>query len=95
MEVSTPKTLDLFRAGAIPTTGLTALQGVDDALHLRRGESVIIHGASGGVGTLAPLQVVIAAAYPLDQAERAHARLAKGHMRGKVVLRIRSGRGRK
>jgi len=36
-----------------PTTGLTALQGVDDALHLRKGEAFIIHGASGGVGTLA------------------------------------------
>jgi NADPH:quinone reductase-like Zn-dependent oxidoreductase len=48
-----PKPLDMRSAGAIGTTGLTALQGVDDALHLRRGESVIIHGASGGVGTLA------------------------------------------
>jgi NADPH:quinone reductase-like Zn-dependent oxidoreductase len=48
-----PVGLDLLHAGAIPTTGLTALQGVDDALHLRKGEAVIIHGASGGVGTLA------------------------------------------
>jgi NADPH:quinone reductase-like Zn-dependent oxidoreductase len=48
-----PKPLDLVRAGAIGTTGLTALQGVDDALQLRNGESVIVHGASGGVGTLA------------------------------------------
>jgi NADPH:quinone reductase-like Zn-dependent oxidoreductase len=48
-----PKGLDLERAGAIPITGLTALQGVDDALRLREGEIVIIHGASGGVGTLA------------------------------------------
>jgi NADPH:quinone reductase len=48
-----PACLDLMHAGAIPTTGLTALQGVDDALHLRKGETVIIHGASGGVGTLA------------------------------------------
>lgn len=48
-----PKVLDLEHAGAIPTTGLTALQGVEDALHLKAGESVIIHGASGGVGTLA------------------------------------------
>lgn len=48
-----PKTLDLSSAGAIPVTGLTALQGIDDALKLKRGESVIIHGASGGVGTMA------------------------------------------
>jgi NADPH:quinone reductase len=48
-----PKRLDLEHAGAIPTTGLTALQGVDDALHMERGQSVIIHGAAGGVGSLA------------------------------------------
>jgi NADPH:quinone reductase len=48
-----PKTLDLKHAGAIPTTGLTAIQGIDDALHVKKGESIIIHGASGGVGTLA------------------------------------------
>jgi NADPH:quinone reductase len=48
-----PEPLDLRHAGAIPITGLTALQGVDDVLHLRKGQSVIIHGASGGVGSLA------------------------------------------
>ncbi|HEX4066854.1 MAG TPA: alcohol dehydrogenase catalytic domain-containing protein [Acidobacteriaceae bacterium] len=47
------ETLDLKRAGAIATTGLTALQGIDDALRIRAGEALIIHGASGGVGTLA------------------------------------------
>jgi NADPH:quinone reductase len=48
-----PKVLDLEHAGAIPTTGLTALQGIDDALHLKKGENIIVHGASGGVGSLA------------------------------------------
>lgn len=48
-----PEGLDLQRAGAIPTTGLTALQGIDDALHVKKGEAVVIHAASGGVGTLA------------------------------------------
>jgi NADPH:quinone reductase-like Zn-dependent oxidoreductase len=48
-----PKSLDLKRSGAIAVTGLTALQGIDDALHLRRGETVVVHGATGGVGTLA------------------------------------------
>jgi NADPH:quinone reductase-like Zn-dependent oxidoreductase len=48
-----PRRLDSKRAGAIATTGLTALQGVDDALHVKKGESVIVHGASGGVGSLA------------------------------------------
>ena len=32
-----PRGLDLKRAGSIPTTGLTALQGIDDALHVKKG----------------------------------------------------------
>jgi NADPH:quinone reductase len=48
-----PKGLTLSDAGAIGTTGLTAIQGIDAALHLKPGQAVIIHGASGGVGGLA------------------------------------------
>jgi NADPH:quinone reductase-like Zn-dependent oxidoreductase len=50
---SIPKGIDLEHAGAIPATGLTALQGIDNALHVKKGENVIVHGASGGVGSLA------------------------------------------
>lgn len=48
-----PKGLTLRQAGAIATTALTAIQGIDDALHLKAGDTLIIHGASGGVGSLA------------------------------------------
>jgi NADPH:quinone reductase len=48
-----PKGLTMREAGAIATTGLTALQGIDDVLQIKRGESIAIVGASGGVGTLA------------------------------------------
>jgi NADPH:quinone reductase-like Zn-dependent oxidoreductase len=48
-----PSTLSMTKAGAIATTGLTALQGIDDALALKAGEVVIIHGAAGGVGSVA------------------------------------------
>lgn len=48
-----PAGLSLEDAGAIGTTALTAIQGIDDALHIKPGETLIIHGASGGVGSLA------------------------------------------
>jgi NADPH:quinone reductase-like Zn-dependent oxidoreductase len=48
-----PDGLTLTEAGAIPATGVTALQGVDDILKIWSGEDVVIHGASGGVGSLA------------------------------------------
>jgi NADPH:quinone reductase len=47
-----PGSLDLERAGAAATIGLTAVQGIDDHLEVMRGERIIIHGASGGVGHL-------------------------------------------
>ena len=48
-----PKILSMREAGALATTGLTAVQGVDDVLRIKRGESVAIHGASGAVGSMA------------------------------------------
>ncbi len=48
-----PPGLELKHAGAIPLTGVTALQGVDDTLSLGEGDTVIVHGAAGGVGSLA------------------------------------------
>ena len=48
-----PKQLDLMQAGAVPVVGLTALQGIDDMLKLKKGEHIIIHGAGGGVGSMA------------------------------------------
>jgi NADPH2:quinone reductase len=47
-----PTRLDLRSAGAVATTGLTALQGID-ALGLRPRQTVLIFGASGAVGTMA------------------------------------------
>jgi NADPH2:quinone reductase len=48
-----PAGLELREAGAMPATALTALQGIDNALRIKQGDTLIIHGASGGVGTLA------------------------------------------
>ncbi|HEY0393024.1 MAG TPA: NADP-dependent oxidoreductase [Candidatus Elarobacter sp.] len=48
-----PSSLDFREAGALPVTGLTALAGIDDALNLRPGQTILIHGATGGVGTMA------------------------------------------
>jgi len=48
-----PKGMSIDAAGALGASGLTALSGVDRALSLKRGDTVIIHGASGAVGTLA------------------------------------------
>jgi NADPH:quinone reductase-like Zn-dependent oxidoreductase len=48
-----PKGVGLTEASILAISGLSALQGVDDVLQLKAGETLIIHGAAGGVGTLA------------------------------------------
>ncbi len=48
-----PECLNLLEAGAAAVTGLTALQGIDTHLRVRRGDTVLIYGASGAVGSLA------------------------------------------
>ncbi|NIQ07981.1 MAG: zinc-binding dehydrogenase, partial [Candidatus Korarchaeota archaeon] len=40
-------------AGAIPLVGLTAYQSLYDAGHLEENQTVLILGASGGVGSFA------------------------------------------
>jgi NADPH:quinone reductase-like Zn-dependent oxidoreductase len=47
-----PKRIGTKEAGALPAIGITALEGVE-ALKLREGETIIVHGASGNVGMLA------------------------------------------
>lgn len=53
-----PPGLSLTEAGAMPVDAMTALRGLEDTLQLRKGESVMIFGASGGVGHLA-LQLAV------------------------------------
>ena len=48
-----PGDLTMEQAAAMPTDALTALRGLDDVLRLQRDESVMIFGASGGIGHLA------------------------------------------
>jgi NADPH:quinone reductase-like Zn-dependent oxidoreductase len=55
-----PPGLTFAEAAAIPLAGLTALQALRDLAGLSSGDEVCIHGASGGVGTLA-LQLARAA----------------------------------
>lgn len=48
-----PEGVDLDTAGALPLAGDTAWQGLHEHGGLKRGERVLVHGASGGVGHLA------------------------------------------
>jgi NADPH:quinone reductase-like Zn-dependent oxidoreductase len=71
-----PKRLDLLSAGASAVTGLTAVQGIDDHLRVRRGTTILVFGATGAVGTLA-----------VQFAKRHGARVI-GTARGRAAIRL-------
>jgi NADPH:quinone reductase-like Zn-dependent oxidoreductase len=48
-----PKKLTMEEAASIPLVGLTAWQALIESAHLQKGQKVLIHAGSGGVGTFA------------------------------------------
>ena len=48
-----PANVPTDQAGPMPVDAMTALRGLDDTLGLKSGESLLIFGASGGIGHLA------------------------------------------
>ena len=51
--VHKPANITFDHAAAVAVAGLTALQGIRDRGQVRKGQRVLINGASGGVGTFA------------------------------------------
>ncbi|MBV8947976.1 MAG: NADP-dependent oxidoreductase [Solirubrobacterales bacterium] len=47
-----PTTVDFVEAAAIPQAGLTSWQALFDHGHLKSDQTVVIHGAGGGVGSI-------------------------------------------
>jgi len=48
-----PRTVDHVHAAAVPRAGLTAWQGLFDHGKLAQGQTVVVHGAGGAVGSMA------------------------------------------
>jgi NADPH:quinone reductase-like Zn-dependent oxidoreductase len=48
-----PKSLNYIEAAAVPLAALTAWQALIDTAKLSEGQTVLIHGGSGGVGSMA------------------------------------------
>jgi NADPH2:quinone reductase len=73
-----PEHLSLLEAGAGCVTSLTAFEGIEDHLRVRKGEVVLIFGATGAVGT-----------HAVQFANRrlAHVVATASHHRGAVLVR--------
>ncbi|MGW4022231.1 NADP-dependent oxidoreductase [Streptomyces sp. NPDC005009] len=48
-----PRTLSFEEAAGIPLAGLTAYQVLHRVLEVKRGETILVHAAAGGVGSIA------------------------------------------
>ncbi|MEU0182696.1 NADP-dependent oxidoreductase [Streptomyces sp. NPDC006207] len=87
--VHKPEGMGFAEAAGLPLAGLTAHQAVVRALDVRPGETLLVHGAGGGVGSLA-VQIalargarVIGTASPADQ----------GHLRSLGAEPVAYGQG--
>jgi NADPH:quinone reductase-like Zn-dependent oxidoreductase len=48
-----PKSLSHLEAAALPLAGVSAWQALVDFMHLQKGQKILIHGGTGGIGSLA------------------------------------------
>jgi NADPH:quinone reductase-like Zn-dependent oxidoreductase len=48
-----PKTLDVVHAASVPVAALTAWQALFDTAGLEKGQTILVHAAAGGVGSMA------------------------------------------
>ncbi len=80
-----PDSLDFAHAAAFPVQGLTAYQLLRESAHLEKGESVLVHAAAGGVGTLTvQLAKLMGAGTVIGTASSKH-KLALAHRLGADV----------
>ncbi|HEY7594506.1 MAG TPA: medium chain dehydrogenase/reductase family protein [Actinophytocola sp.] len=69
--VPVPESLDPGVAAAVVMNGVTAWQMVHDVVRVRPGQTVLVHGAAGGVGSLLVRLAVLAGARVLGTASAA------------------------
>ncbi len=72
-----PRSIGFIESAAVPTAGLAAWQSLFDIAGLERGQTVLIHGAAGGVGTFAVQFAKWKGAYVIGTASSKNAQFLK------------------
>jgi NADPH:quinone reductase-like Zn-dependent oxidoreductase len=72
-----PKNISLELAAGIPLAGQTAWEALFEKGGLKQGQTVLIHGASGGVGSFAVQFARIAGAYVIGTTSKDNAEMVK------------------
>lgn len=84
-----PRSLDHVRAAALPLSGLTAFQALFEHAKVGRGSRVLVHGASGGVGSLSVQLAHETGAHVIASASARHAEFLRGLGADEVIDRSR------
>ena len=71
-----PGDVDFTVGASLPISGLTAWQGLFEHGRLRAGQSVLVHGAAGGVGSMVTQLAREAGAYVIGTGRAAHRQTA-------------------
>ncbi|MDT0616679.1 NADP-dependent oxidoreductase, partial [Streptomyces sp. DSM 40712] len=80
-----PRTTELVDAAALPLTGLAAWQTAFELAELKRGQSVLVNGAGGAVGSLVVQLAVDAGAHVTAVDAPQHADRLRGYGTDRVV----------
>jgi NADPH:quinone reductase-like Zn-dependent oxidoreductase len=71
-----PKKITLNECASLPMAGISALQAIKSHLNLSRGQKILIHGGTGGVGSLAIQLAKYHGAYVATTIDGRYAKLA-------------------
>lgn len=76
--VPKPTSVDFITAAALPLAAVSAYQALVDEMQLQSGQKILIHGAGGGIGSLAVQLAKQRGAYVAATASAADAEFVKG-----------------
>jgi NADPH:quinone reductase-like Zn-dependent oxidoreductase len=72
-----PKSIDMATAASLPLAGASAIQAIEEHIKLRKGQKILIHGGSGGIGSLAIQLAKLHEAYVATTVSTSNIELAK------------------
>lgn len=80
-----PKSIDMATAASLPLAGASAIQAIEEHIKLQKGQKILIHGGSGGIGSLSIQLAKFHEAYVATTVSTSNIELAKQLGADKVI----------
>jgi len=72
-----PQTIDMTTASSLPLVGTSAIQAIEEHINITKGQKILIHGGTGGIGSLAIQLAKMHGAYVATTVSGSNIELAK------------------